>query len=313
MKNTLHPKNLLFFRLDARVGDCVVHSFVIRELKKLFPQARLTVATFAPSDVFFKRDPAIDQLVVLPNISKGYLQPKVLWALLKMLYRSYAQGYDLIIPNPVLATWRNTLYCHLLPHTVFPTFDYTHHIVNSYKNLLKQLGAQTVDTSYALPLTEDLRSKAANFLEKSNLRDNQFVVVNPTGSTPERNLSIEQIKEILDFLSQKNQPAVLLDYKQQFKEVFKNAILCESQDILEVTALLEKAKAVITVDTGIVHIADALKKPLLALYAHDKYGTPHNRTFWASIQSKTLTLQSADTIKNIPLTSIQKPLEELLS
>lgn len=312
MKNTTQPKKILFFRLDARVGDSIVHLFFIRELKKLFPKAHLTVATFVPSDVFFEGNLAIDQLVLLPNISKGYLQPNVLWALLKMLYQSYAQEYDLIIPNNVLATWRNTLYCHLLPHTIFPTFDYNHHIIDSYKNLLKQLGARTIDTSYELPLKEEHRQKAANFLQKNNLRDNQFVVVNPTGSASERNLSIEQIKEILTLLWQRNQAVVLLDYKQQFKGMFQNIVLDERQNILEVAALLEKARAVITVDTGIVHLADALKKPLLVLYAHDKYGTLHNRTFWSSVQPNIQSIQSKNQVADISPKQILDKMKEFL-
>lgn len=312
MENSIEPKKILFFRFDSRVGDCVVHSFVIRELKKLFPKSHLTVATFAPSEVFFQNSPYIDELIVLPNISKGYIRPSVLWALFKMLWHSYTSGYDYVIPNPVLPTWRNRFYCHLLPRTRIPVFDYTQHITYSYKQFLEQFADKKVSSNYELVVSTTSIQKANAFIEQHRLSAHKWVIVNPTGSSAQRDLSAEQIQTILSFLTSNNYQPVLLDYKHQFNGSFKDTILCESQNILEVAALIERSSAVITVDTGIVHLSDAFGKPMLVLYGNDKYGTLHNHIFWASIQPTTKTLQSQNRISDISLDTLQQTLTNFL-
>lgn len=70
--------------------------------------------------------------------------------------------------------------------------------------------------------------------------------------------------------------------------------------------------AVITVDTSVVHLADAFNKPMLVLFADDKYGTPHNHTFWASVQPTTKTVQSPDKISDISPIALQKAVSKFL-
>ena len=309
-----NPQKILFFRLDACVGDCVVHTFVIRELKKIFPKASLTVATFSPSEIFFQNNPYVDKLIVLPNLSKGFFQPKVLFSLTKMLFASYLQGYDLIIvPNPVMATWRNRLYYSMLKNTLSPSFDYTQHITLSYRHLLEKLGGKDISTDYDIPLTADVQQQAERFIKQHDLQSKKWIVLNPTGSAIQRTLSIQQIQTILTLLTEKNYQTVLLDYKHQFKGLFENTILCESQNILEVATLLQQSTAVISVDTGIVHLADAFHKPLLVLYANDKYSLLHNHLFWASLQANTHTLQGNDKISDISLSSLKTTTDSFLN
>ncbi len=296
------PQKILFFRLDARVGDAVVHSFVLRELKKLFPQAHITVATFAPSEVFFTNRPYVDEVKILPKLpSNGsYVRPAVLWGLLKMLVHCYTTDYDYIIVNPVLATWRNKLYCRLLPRTQWPQFDYTQHITHTYTNLLRQLGAKTVDVSYPNLLRDEDTAWAQTFLQQHGLKPSQFWIINPVGSADPRNCSVLQIQTMLDIFAKAGKPVVLLDYTNQFFSLGGHIIRCTTTSILQTAALLAESAGVVTVDTGIVHLADCFNKKMLVLYAHDKYGTQNNHRFWASQQATTRSLQGTDTVRDIP-------------
>ncbi|MBP5616570.1 MAG: glycosyltransferase family 9 protein [Elusimicrobiaceae bacterium] len=305
------PQKILFFRLDARVGDCIVHLFFLRELKKLFPNTHITVATFAPSEVFFQNNPFVDEVKVLPKLAANdsYLRPAVLWGLLKMLVHSRTAGYDYIIVNPVRATWRNKLYCHLLPRTLWPQFDYTKHITHSYAQFLRQLGAKEVDTSYALDLPVDAKNYAQQFLHENNLQPGQFWIVNPVGSSPARNCSAQQIQTLIKTISQAGHKVVLLDYQNQFASLHLPCPRYTAHAIFQTAALIEQASAVVTVDTGIVHLVDCFHKKMFVLYAADHYSLNHNRVFWASRQDTTRFLQGTNTVQDIPVTQIEQMLK----
>lgn len=309
------PRKILFFRFDSRIGDSVVHSFFLRELKKLFPAAQLTVATFAPNEQFFENRPYVDKVKVLPPLPSAhrpadYLDLSVLYSLLRMLVHTYTGGYDFVIVNPVLATARNRFYSRLLAHAVCPRFDYTRHITHSYEQLLRHLGAVHIDTSYPNLLEAPHHAYARQFLQQQGLQPGQFWVVNPVGSMPCKTLGAEQLHALLEIFHQKQIPVLLLDYKNQFAHVSERR--CTASSILNVWAVLAQAGGVVSVDTGIVHLADTCQKPMLVLYAHDKYGTQYNHIFWASRQRTTRWLQGTNTVQDIPTAHIQQTLMELL-
>ena len=89
-------------------------------------------------------------------------------------------------------------------------------------------------------------------------------------------------------------------------------LLCKNQNILQVAALIKEAEGIITVDTGVVHLADAFQKKMLIFYAQDKYGTPYNHIFWASCQPTTHSLYSKDMVKDISVKEILDQVQEIL-
>ncbi len=310
-----NPKKILFFRLDICLGDSIIHTFVLRELKKLFPQASLTVATFAPSDQFFTHNPHIDKLISLPPLESPdniyrYFRPGIVWALLKMLAHSWIEKYDLVILPHTVHTPFNQLYSILLPHSLLPPYDYTQPIQQTFIRMLKQLGAQEVDTSYEFPIPTQDSEYAQQFLQKHNLQPNKFWVINPTGSMEYKNLSSLQIQTSLDTLRSTNIPAVVLDYKNQFPTL-QNILRFTSTSIFQTAAFIGQSSGVISVDTGIVHLADCFHKKLLIFYAGDRPG-PYNYSFWAPAQNSSRFLQGNESVKDIPLSVLQTEVSKFI-
>ncbi len=307
---------ILFFRLDACLGDTVVDLFVIRELKKNFPNVHLTLATFAAHENFFKHNPHIDRLITLPALGAGkdrYLTPGVCWGLIKMWLLSYLGRYDWVLVNPKVLTPRNRLYCKLLHHAIIPQMDYTRPVSVSYERLLKQLGATHVNTAYELPLCPPHRAYARAFCEQYHLTPGKFWALNPTGATEERTLAITQLNALLTALQTAGYPGVVLDYKNQFTALGPAAVRCTTNGVLETAAVLEQAAGVISVDTGIVHVAEALHKKMLVLFAHDRYSLPpNNHVFWASRQPTTRWVQSPGSVKELPPQTLLEALAPLL-
>lgn len=318
MANKTQPKKILFFRFDDCLGDSVVHSFFLRELKKLFPQATLTVATFAPSQQFFTHHPSVEHIIALPPLGPASsahrcLRFGVIGGLLKMLWHNWAGEYDLTILNLTLSSRLHSFYCRLFSRAIVTKFDYTQHIISSYVSLLRELGATQVDTSYLFPLRpEDLRY-AQDFLEKNSLISRPFWVLNPVGAIPRKQLSVSQLQFIAEKLRRAGFQTVLLDYKNQFADFpDKSVIRCTSKSVFETAAVLERAAGVVTTDTGIVHIADCFNKKLLVLYMVDRTG-PHKRSFYASRNYPTHFIQSQNAVSSISLPEIDAQLDKILA
>ena len=313
MKNITQPKKILFFRLDNCLGDSIVHSFVLRELKKLFSEAHLTVATFAPSDHFFELNPHVDKLITLPPLGPAdqpyrYFRPAILWSLLKMLAHSWINHYDLVILPHTVRTPANQLYSHLLPHMLLPPYDYTKPIQQAFVRMLKQLGAKEIDTTYEFPVLSQHKEYAQQFLQEHGLQSDQFCVINPIGSVEYKNLSRTQIQAIIDKLHSAHIAAVLLDYKNKFADMHA-LIRFTSSSIFETAALIKESSAVISVDTGIVHLADCFGKKLFILYPQNRQG-PYNRLFWPPMHVSFHWLQSTDSVRDIPVENILSCLEK---
>ncbi|MBO4675009.1 MAG: glycosyltransferase family 9 protein [Elusimicrobiaceae bacterium] len=307
------PQKILFYRFDTCLGDSVVHTFVVRELKKLFPRAHLTLVTFAPNHLFWKNNPYVDELLVLPVLGPvdqkfRYLRLPVLYGLVKALWHAYTGKYDRVIINLTRPTRNNTFYARLLPHTTWVTFDYSRHIIHSYEKLLCGLGAREIDTSYELPLTTSHRERAQQFLQQHNLQQNRFWVLNPIGADKRRQLNTTQIHALLNQFKQAGIPVVVLDYKNQFPELETSTVRCMSRDILDTASVIELAAGVVTVDTGIVHVADALKKPMLVIYAKE-VTPPHS--FWKSLQPTTQFVQGENDINQIPVSVLTNALQKM--
>ena len=313
-----NPQKILFFRFDDCLGDSIIHSFFLRELKKLFPQASITVTTFAPSQHFFSHHTAIDHIITLPPLgpvtsSHRYLRWKVILALLKMLLYNWRKKYDLTILNVTLPTCLNSFYCHLFFQSVATKFDYSKHITFSYVSLLQKLGAKEVDTSYLFSLNQENIIAAQNFLRENSLLSNPFWVLNPVGSLPSKQLSLYQLQFIIEKLRQANFQTVLLDYKDQFTNFPDTGIIrYTSKSVFETAAIIKQSAGVISTDTGIVHIADSFNKKLLVLYTADSRG-PYKRSFWASRNYPANFIQSKNTVASISTQEIDTQLKKILS
>ena len=324
----MKPKRICFFRLNNHIGDVLVTSFFIRELKKRFVNDKLTVVATSPIDQLYQNNPYIDDLLCLPPIcylktsnmnakTPLILNSKVLWGLFQILLEIRKRHYDLIITDAIIPTWRNRLYFKLCgaKQTILPILDNTtfrQHISVFYKEVLVKLGVKDVNCSYEIYISPQAQEEANKFLRTNSLTNN-LVIFNPLASIEARSMSNCQIELILDSITRlyPNLPVVLLDYKQQYQQFAKKAILCHL-DIESVAALFKQAMGIITVDTSTVHLADVFQKPMLSIYAHNRYSFPNNIYIFGSTNPKTIFLQSHDKVADIPLNLLEEKLQQFL-
>ncbi len=323
----MKKKRICFFRTNNKIGDSIISSFFIRELKKLFPKEELSLVIPSPADSLYRSNPHIDKLIVFPPMQYGIdknnrqtpilINFRLLSALVRFLLYTWIHPYDILIADVLIHSWKNELYFRALrvKKLIYLTPKNTTlnaHSTSMYVNILTQLGASHINTAYELFLPAASVQEANDFLSKHQLANQNFIIVNPVGGEPVKNMSNAQIKCILQLLTP-HIPVVLLDYKCQYATFSDRAVVCQSNHILTIAALIKQSCGVITVDTGIVHLTDVFQKSMLACYTHDKYFIENSKTVCASVNPNTSYLHSADTVADIPLDQLEQAVTQWLA
>lgn len=320
-------KKILFIRFDSKIGDSVVESFFIRELKKLNLEVSIDVVVLEPYFKIVENNPHINKIYSIPFKKNKWIESFCLIAKLRK------QKYDLVIDIPFKPTLKRIIYLYFVKAKKVMSvnidgYDFInykffcergeYHFSQLFVNALLLLGVQNINKNYELFISNEDKEYVDNFINKNNLNNKKLFVFNPNGSTITRSLNKENIYKILKHLQKyKEYSIILLDYKKEFDD-FKNlANLFISNNIMQVAALIEKSNYVFTTDTGIVHISDVYLKPMTVLYSDVyKRGDKPRINYiveWHSINSKTSMLRDTYNVNNISINNICNVLDKELN
>jgi len=319
-KKKTEIKKILFVRLDNKIGDSIIDTFFVRELKKLFPAASITLLMLSPYDAIFEGNPYINKMITVP-----FARGKWRVALYKLL-QIRAEHYDLVIDIPWPATAKRLAYLYFsgarqimsannkgFNFITYPLFwQPEKHIREVLADGLKLLGAKNVDCSYELFLQDQPQiAKLAADLKPDHKK---LLVFNPDGASLKSTLRDENIKKILHVLKNSGLfTTVLSDYKQRHSSAAADAdALFTSKGLAETAALIKHCDLVLSVDTGIVHLADVYKKPALVLYSSDSCSVENNRVLFSSVTPSSKFLQ-AETVNAIEPADMLNLLKDILN
>lgn len=255
---------ILFIRMNDKIGDTVIESFFYRELKQLFAQARLTVMSCG-AEALLRTNPFVDDFILLPSC--GVRKFADAFAKIPFLRK---QKYDLLIS--FTPHWRMKIFNALLAIPHKECFDLIPgaHVTAAYERVLQRLGKPHINTSYEVFLPQSAQAAAQSFLKENQLQHRPFLLLNPAGGDPRRTLTPARTAEIAAQAALLA-PVVIVNYKHAYDACSSAAFLFESTDILQTAALLKQAAYVVTVDTGIAHIAEAFCKPMTVLFSLKHY------------------------------------------
>lgn len=274
-------RNILFLRQDGKIGDFVVSSFVFRAIKQQRPEAKIGVLCSRENAYLFENNPDIDHLHIVAE--RGVLPYYQMGKQLK-------NQYDVVIEPTLVFRVRELVLLRTIaaPYNLgYLKADYrifNHHISDSqlhyseiYCKLLNLIGIENVDTRYRLPEQPEAEQRIAEFLQQQQLTD--YIALNFFGAARSRRFTPDSIRTILDTLTAEfpQQKWLLLGFPEvnawlvDVVQAYSNCYLFENtKTIFDNIALIRHAKAVVSPDTSMVHIAVALDKPLIAIYNSDE-------------------------------------------
>ena len=285
-------RKILIIRFSS-IGDIVLTTPVIRAVKQQIPNVELHFLVKKSNEILLQNNPYVDTI----HTYKGELR--------SLLPELKSEKFDYIIDL------QNNFRSHKItrqlrcPHQAFPKHNFKKlvltrakinflpaiHIVDRYFKAAKDLGVVNdgKGLDYFIPEEDyfDIQDLPAGF-------EDGYIAVAVGAAHETKCIPVEKIVEIG---SQVYKPLVLLGDKNDSKtaelivsQLHEKALnLCGKFNINTTASVVAQSDGVLTGDTGIMHIAAALGKPIaslwgntvpeLGMYPYIKPGAPEARIF----------------------------------
>jgi len=310
------PSRILVIKLRHH-GDMLLITPVISALKKNSPQAEIDVLLYEETRDMLAANPEIAQIHGIDRNWKKQGKRYQLhqeWQLLRTLRHRH---YDMVIN--LADQWRSAIIAALTGAPVRIGFDFpkrrhplwrwchtdlastaTHpkqHTVEQNLSILAPLGIETADVSVTMGYTEEDWQICQQLLP-AGARQN-YVVIQPTSRWFFKCWREENMSQVVNELSQMGKHIVLTSGPDAKELKMIESILAGSPSanvtslagkmtLRQLAALIDHAQLFIGVDSVPMHMAAALKTPLIALFG------PSKLVFWRPWQAQGEVLWAGD-------------------
>jgi len=292
---------ILVIRQDSRLGNLVLMSPLLNDLKSAFPNAEIDVLISEGFEEILSRNPNVDSILVFEK-TKSRLIP---WSYPLFILNLRRNKYDLAIDvsdgyhfsfNNVLLTYLSGARYRL---------GYDRGDARSFLNILVPLPPKNTYMSDALlglakfispnvgkfPMTYYLSDSDKRFADKwlriHNIMDfDSFFAIHPGGKEKKRwgakNFAalIDRINEeigtkvvVIGGKSEKNIVNNIKDFSKTQLEVLENV------KVGEMAAVIDRCNIFISGDTGPMHVAAALNRPTIGIFISSNFHVygPHGK------------------------------------
>ncbi len=271
------------------VGDLVMATPILSELRRHFPDAEITAMCFERVAPLLEHDRDIDNLFTFsrPTIWMKRDQRRNLIATLRareydlalLLTNSFSSAFWFWVSRiPQRIGFRADRRSLLLTRSIDPPKEIeTQHQVETNKSLLPLLGIASSSSSPRLHLTPEERTLSRERLTQLGIPpDAPVIAINPGAAYGSAKCWLpERFQEVTKALLEDPRLCVLyfgdasqLSLVRQITAPFSSRVfsLAGSTTLRELTALISEVDLLLTNDSGPMHIAAALGTPLLSLF-----------------------------------------------
>lgn len=282
---SMNPKNvksILFIRHDAKLGDSIVFSGLLRKIKSNRPDINIMILTTATMADLFQHHFHVNQTF---NIKKrpSYSEINDICCNIGSVDMVVFLNYDMKMKDIYLLSRLNSKINVGIDDIKLNNLNIKKeisgiHYSDKFDYIASLIGIEGEKGHYIVPVLDSSVNKMKLFIKNKNI--NRYVLLNPFGSGNERKLSAEKINEITDKVVRESSLSVILlsspdtrDLIQESPILFSERIVHfdDSESIYDAIAAVKLADLIISVDTSIVHIATGLNKKQIAIYSQDNF------------------------------------------
>jgi len=262
----------------AFLGDVILSTPLIRALKQLYPGSCLDVLTIPETGIIFKENPHVDELIYFHKRSIF----KKICSFISLIFKIRQKKYDLAISIQSSMTSSFLLLFGGVPERLgftrqkFLTLSVQHtkglHKIQKILRLMKPLTDQKFDMQTEIFWTEIEEEKSNRILEKYQNKQRHIVGVAPGSIWNTKRWLKEYYAELVELLEKENIQIILIGGKDdvelcEFIRDDSSALnVAGSLSILESAALIEKLDLLVTNDSAPLHIANAVKTDVIAIF-----------------------------------------------
>ncbi len=280
LKNSQQLRVLIFPQF-TRIGDLLCSTPVFRAIKKQYPDSFLAVAVWKNVTGIIKNNPHIDEILIyrsheLAGFVKKIKDLKFNWSfnLNGSMFSTLLSFCGLIADRvkltredrptgEFLTDWMNNFQLPYKDHTYLP---------GHYLNMLKFIGIENPEEIKEVFTTEEGERVTREFL-KSHMADSGLLVgISVTAGNKIKEWGDEKFRELAGKISGKyNAKIIFLGGKNDESRIDhilnqennKNFIKAAGFSLEDLPSLIKRLNLFISVDTGPIYIAHALRVPLI--------------------------------------------------
>jgi len=275
------------------IGDVLLSTPVLRNLRLHFPRAHLAMAVNAGTEPILRHNRRLDEILVLQRRDlKSWNPVGRVAAPLRHVRWVRARQFDCVVDltdadrSALLALasgagtrvgfnaegrWRGRLYTHLA-RAAFPR----QHTVDYQLEALRALGLEIRSRELELPLAPQEEAPAAAWLARQGLGEGApFLAFHPGARWWFKQWPAEHCAALADrvqgedglpviFLGGSREAEFLAGVRARMRTQFRGD--AGGLELLEMAAVLRRARAFVGNDNGPMHIAAALGTPVVALF-----------------------------------------------
>jgi heptosyltransferase II len=284
----LEPRNIIV-RMPNWIGDLVMATPILSDLRKAYPNARITAMCRSPICELLKEDPEIDELFCFSKASGLGRRAGRRNVIEKLRKGEYDLG--ILLTHSFSSAWwfwlgriknrlgyecngRKFLLTHRLP---FPENIQNQHLVVTYKQILGPLGIPVSDAPPHLYLTEKEMQEARALLKKQGIPDGALIIgINPGATYGSAKCWLpDRFREVTEKLLQDENVYIVYFGDHGTANVVKEICrglpprvvnLAGQTSLRELSSLISQCDVLLTNDSGPMHIADAVGTPIVALF-----------------------------------------------
>ncbi len=286
---------ILIVKLSA-IGDVVQSLCVASALKRGIKDVEISWVVSEAAYPILKNHPLIDHVFLLPRSRWGKMSkdlwawPKLVSEVLSFISEIRAQDFDIVVDLQGLFKSGLVTYftiakrkigfsnarelSHIFLNEKLPPYDIEKHAVLRYVEIASYLGGDTSNIDFPLAVSNRDRSQVDEWLKGFN----DFVVLNVGASWPNKRWTIEGFFELAKKIYEIWElPCVISggredeSFAKQLEDKIKRVglkvlNLASKTSLLELAALFERSKLVVTPDSGPMHLAVAAGARVVALF-----------------------------------------------
>lgn len=300
----LNPRKILIVRVLRGLGDLLTIIPALRALRAGLPGAEITLLCLPWARNFIKRYPQyfddFIEFVGWPSIPELPVNIAILPAFLEQVH---ARKFDLAIQMQgsglysnqfvvMLGAKRNAgfylpgLYCP--DKELFLAHPADEPEVRRFLRLMEHLGLPLQGEQLEFPVYDSDREALAQLPEARQLQAENYVVLHPGANEKRRRWPPENFAAVGDALARQGYQVVLTGIEEEIPDVQAVAQAMTAPVVNfagkttlgSVAALIEGARMVVSNDTGIAHLTDALRRPSITLF----FASNPNR--WGALDRK---------------------------
>lgn len=273
--------NNIFVIQTAFLGDVILSTPVVRGLRQIFPDANVDVLTIPVASIVFKHNPYVRQVIEFDKKSP-FKKIFLFYRLIKQLRQHH---YDLAISIQSSSTSSLLMALGKIPERVgfhfqkMVTIPVSHekglHIRDRYLKLLMPFSKEKLDNQTELFWTEKEERHAQQAFDLMPEKSSQAIGIAPGSVWQTKMWLKDYFIELIDRLADKNIAIFLIGGAmdkalcEEIRQKSKNSNVIDvagELSVLESTALIQKLDLMVTNDSAPLHIANAVKTDVLAIF-----------------------------------------------